>query len=641
VTRFSLGLALVTAVLSVGCHRKVQQHARRWRWENPVPQGNRLSSTCVDRAGRAYAVGHFGAILTRNSGEPWRSVVVSTRAHLSAVTCSLLGVFVAGSQGTLLRSTDRGVSWLRLSTHTQNDLFSVASTDDLVLAGGASGTLLQTHDGEHWNTVSSHPDGDVFGLWITGTLALAVGRAGALYRSENAGIRWERVETGTQHSLSAVWASAPDDAYAVGSGGTILVSSNRGAQWTILPRTVDEDLYAVTGRGRHDVYISGAAGLLLHARDGVQFVREGSALTDDIYSVASNGDGMVAVGVRGSMTERGANGSWRAVIGGHRGSFHSVWRSSRGRACAVGQGGAIFCRDAMDDVNGWSRIASGMAVNLAAIDGDESQTLMVVGDQGTSLRSTDEGRTWALTTVPDDTTLAGVWLGTRGLGVIVGRGGHIRQSRDGGAHWQQVTSGVTEGFMGVWGRDDGNVWACGMRGTIVHSSDGGTTWETQSSGFTGDLFALWGNPQEVYATGREGTVLHTYDGTHWQHTDTGVHETLVSVTGHGTNVWAVGLSGKLVRSQDHGAHWRQEDIGTGDDLNGIVASSDGIVTAVGYWGTILTRRLKSNFEPYGHANTVDKVSAARRASAALNDGRRNAATVAVTGPLPARLIPSA
>jgi photosystem II stability/assembly factor-like uncharacterized protein len=583
-------MALVTAMMSVGCHRKAHHYTRRWRWENPVPQGNRLSATCVDRGGRAYAVGYFGTILTRNAGEPWRAVVSNTRSHLSAVTCSSMGVFAVGSHGTLLRSTDRGGSWLRVNAHTQNDLFAVTSTDHLVLAGGASGTLLQTHDGEHWTTHTSHPDGDVFGLWTDGSLTLAVGRAGALYRSETAGAQWERVETGTQHSLSAVWASAPDDAYAVGSGGTILVSNNRGAQWTILPRTVDEDLYAVTGRGRRDVYISGSTGLLLHARDGVQFVREGSSLTDDIYALTNDGEAMVAVGVRGSITERGANGSWRAVIGGHRGSFHSVWRSSKGRACAVGQGGAIFCRDAMDDVNGWSRIASGMSVNLAAIDGDESQTLMVVGDQGTSLRSTDEGRTWALTTVPDDTTLSGVWLGRRGLGVIVGRGGHIRRSTDGGAHWQLVTSGITEGFMGVWGRDDGNVWACGMRGTLLHSPDGGATWEPQTSGFTGDLFGLWGNDHEVYATGREGTVVHTSDGTHWQHVDTGVRETLVSVTGYGPHVWAVGLSGRLVRSQDHGAHWRQEDIGTGDDLNGIVASSDGIVTAVGYWGTILTRR---------------------------------------------------
>jgi photosystem II stability/assembly factor-like uncharacterized protein len=129
-----------------------------------------------------------------------------------------------------------------------------------------------------------------------------------------------------------------------------------------------------------------------------------------------------------------------------------------------------------------------------------------------------------------------------------------------------------------------------MRGVLLHTSDGGVHWERTASGITGDLFALWGDDDEVYAAGREGTVLRSTDGVRWQRVDAHVPETLVSLAGHGASVWAVGLAGRVVQSRDHGAHWRTLAVGTGDDLTAIAASGDGRLSVVGYWGTVFAYR---------------------------------------------------
>ena len=107
---------------------------------------------------------------------------------------------------------------------------------------------------------------------------------------------------------------------------------------------------------------------------------------------------------------------------------------------------------------------------------------------------------------------------------------------------------------------------------------------------TADLFALWGDADEVYAVGRSGAAIRSTDGVHWTRIDAGVSETLVSVAGAGSDVWAVGLAGRVVHSRDHGAHWRSLAMGTGDDLTAVAASPDGRATVVGYWGTILGYR---------------------------------------------------
>jgi hypothetical protein len=61
------------------------------------------------------------------------------------------------------------------------------------------------------------------------------------------------------------------------------------------------------------------------------------------------------------------------------------------------------------------------------------------------------------------------------------------------------------------------LWRLGPAGRIEHSTDQGQTWQPQSSGVTADLFAGVAPSETVaWAVGRDGIILRTEDGEHWQ-----------------------------------------------------------------------------------------------------------------------------
>jgi photosystem II stability/assembly factor-like uncharacterized protein len=116
-----------------------------------------------------------------------------------------------------------------------------------------------------------------------GSHAVAVGDAGVMARSDNGGLSWERVDTGTDANLNAAWITGAGDilavgdagtavrvdasgvevtqpgaytlravhidasghAIAAGDGGEVLLSDDAGASWTISDATVDGTVLAL------------------------------------------------------------------------------------------------------------------------------------------------------------------------------------------------------------------------------------------------------------------------------------------------------------------------------------------------------------------------------------------------------------
>jgi hypothetical protein len=99
-----------------------------------------------------YVVGAAGTILkSSDAGLTWSAKPSGTTATLRAVSISKASsdhVIAAGLGGTVLRSTDAGESWCLLDAGTTNDLFGAEAVNDTeYLVGGAQGLLLRTTNG--------------------------------------------------------------------------------------------------------------------------------------------------------------------------------------------------------------------------------------------------------------------------------------------------------------------------------------------------------------------------------------------------------------------------------------------------------------------------------------------------------------
>jgi photosystem II stability/assembly factor-like uncharacterized protein len=145
-----------------------------------------------------------------------------------------------GSNGTIRRSTDGGVTWSNIASGTTRALMSVSFTDSntvYAVGQGAAGTLKSTDGGLTWSNVGTGvPEIRLYGVAaVDPTTAVAVGDNGTMLRTTSGGAGWSVVSTGTSQMLTSVSADSSGFLVAVGGSGTVLVSTDRGATWTSVP----------------------------------------------------------------------------------------------------------------------------------------------------------------------------------------------------------------------------------------------------------------------------------------------------------------------------------------------------------------------------------------------------------------------
>jgi len=106
----------------------VQLNAQ-WFWQNPLPQGNKLSSVFFVDNTDGWAVGNTGIILnTSDGGNNWVLQLSGTKEQLLSV-CFIdkyTGWAVGGNyQGVILKTTNGGQNWflLKSSNEAYNSVF--------------------------------------------------------------------------------------------------------------------------------------------------------------------------------------------------------------------------------------------------------------------------------------------------------------------------------------------------------------------------------------------------------------------------------------------------------------------------------------------------------------------------------------
>ena len=119
-------------------------------------------------------------------------------------------------------------------------------------------------------------------------------------------------------------------------------------------------------------------------------------------------------------------------------------------------------------------VSRSLLLDGTAVDG----TMVVVGERGHVLVSTDNGGTWKQADVPSRATLTGVFFHDQHLGWAVGHDQVILKTHDGGRSWKQVYSSpeADRPLLDVWFADSLKGFAIGAYGLLLKTTDGGNTW---------------------------------------------------------------------------------------------------------------------------------------------------------------------
>ncbi len=222
--------------------------------QGEVPTRAPLTSVFFIDARRGWAAGHDGTVIaTTDGGKTWQ-VLREVRGQDQV----LMGIWFAdaerglavGQFGLALETRDGGKTWnerqLVDGEAGERHLLSIVpGRDGLLLVAAEAGTVLRSTDaGLTWRAVQTDNKGS---FWAGAQLAdgslLLGGMRGHLYRSTDLGEHWTHLNSGTQQSLTGI-AQRPDGTVrAVGLAGTTLLSKDGGQTFQTIVRP---DRLAVT-----------------------------------------------------------------------------------------------------------------------------------------------------------------------------------------------------------------------------------------------------------------------------------------------------------------------------------------------------------------------------------------------------------
>ncbi len=251
------------------------------------------------RGGSAWAVGYWGSVLrSTDAGVTWSSARTPTTRTLFAVSfADESNGWAVGARGAITRSTDGGASWLIQSASWRDatgaelpldfHLFDVSAIGPSeAWAVGDYGAVIHTRDGERWEQVTVPPE-----VFTDGNTP-------------------ERI-------WNAVHFADARRGWIAGEFGSVLRTEDGGVTW-LGPaelRGVDAELY-LYGISRQDgaLAVSGLAGRVLVSEDGgASFESRSIDTSAGLFSVELRASRAVAVGDRGVVyVSADAGRSWRS-----------------------------------------------------------------------------------------------------------------------------------------------------------------------------------------------------------------------------------------------------------------------------------------------------------------------------------------
>lgn len=535
-----------------------------------------------------WTVGMNGTILkTTNGGVTWIAQPSGTTLWLYSVAfVDAQTGWIVGMNGTILKTTNGGATWIAQSSGTNRRLGSVTFID--AQTGWAVGDwiILKTTDGGITWTAQASAYQFYSVVFVDARTGWAVGAGGTVVKTSDGGKTWESQSSGATSYLWSVVFLDAETGWAVGRGGTIIKTTDGGATWISQSSGTASELWSVAFVDAKNGWAVGEKGTILRTADGgVTWITQTSGTSWGLFAVAFADARTGWVLGAWTILKTGDSGTTWTYSSGTE--LHSVTFVDARTGWAVGNAGTVL--KTTDGGDSWISQFSGAAwQHLYSIAFVDAQTGLAVGYGGTILKTSNGGTTWTVQSSGTGNTLLSIALADAQTGWIVGDLGTILKTTDGGATWIVQASGTTSALRSVVFVDAQNGWAAAGDGTIHRTTDGGADWTSQSSGaYLSSLTFV--DTHTGWAVGSYGTIMKTSNGgAKWTFQPSGTNATLNSVVFVDAQVgWIVGGNGTILRTTDGGTSWTPQSSGTTADLGCVDFLDPQIGWAVGGNGTIL------------------------------------------------------
>jgi photosystem II stability/assembly factor-like uncharacterized protein len=537
-------------------------------------------------------------LLTTDAGISWLPSEDLTNQQLFGIYLTSPDTVIAvGGSGVIVRSTNSGALWSLQQVPGLPKLNRVRFFDRSVgLAVGTGGTILKSTDGGiSWISISSPTTLELSGLALAGNTATAVGNGGAILRSTDRGDTWQAQSSGVAEFLNDVSFADALHGGAV-TASTILRTTDGGALWTSQPSLNFGSQFTIVYADTLHAFIGGdwvsggspsrksTDGGLTWSPGGILNFLVASWFVDSLNGFMISHDNQSLY----VTTDRGATWIQRWISNILATNYYAVVCLDTSAALAAGTGGTII--RTTDAGSTWLPVTSGTPSTLYGLAFPSVSTGFAVGDNGAILRSVNGGTSWSIQSSGTPRHLRAVAFANLVDGVAAGDSGTLLRTTNGGSTWLPIATGRTESFLSVAHPTPSKIVVAGL-GLVITSNDAGATW-TFSIGdnerYTSVAFADTLHGLVLANLSPWSRVWRTTDGgAVWTPTDVPDMQLNGIAFPDTLNGFAIGASGRCVRSANGGATWMSAPSGTAVGLHGIAFADSLHGFAVGDAQTIL------------------------------------------------------
>lgn len=237
-------------------------------------------------------VGQQGTILrTTDGGITWNSQYSTTLHSLTSVYFSDVNNGIAvGASGTVLKTEDGGETWVNQNSGFVFNFITALSfaNSNVGVAVGEDGLIIKTTDGgENWFQQYSEITNWFYGVsFVNENVGTAVSFGGGIVRTTNGGATWVRQNSGTTEDLVGVFFTNVDHGTAVGYKGTILRTTDGGQTWNKQNGGTSNWLRGIYFTDVNNGIVAGENGIILQTTNGGEtWVKQNSGTTSSLVGV--------------------------------------------------------------------------------------------------------------------------------------------------------------------------------------------------------------------------------------------------------------------------------------------------------------------------------------------------------------------
>ncbi|HJY63264.1 MAG TPA: YCF48-related protein [Ignavibacteria bacterium] len=581
------------------------QLADNWDWMNPKPQGNTINAIDFVNDNLGFAVGEYGTILkTTNGGVTWQKQNSGTSTQFISLDFVDQNTGYAGGTNQMLKkTTNGGQSW-----------------QDLTLPTAANYYVMDIK-------FISAPVGYVLGFFLD---------ANKIWKTTDGGATWEtQLPSGTNYLVNLYFLNE-NSGFASGGAlvGEISRTTNGGASWQLV-QNIDYEVKSITFINLSTGYAGCVDGRMYKSVNGGNTWSScWSNASIDVKSVsfidANTGFGFGTGSVFVKTTNGGTNWYELPISVGSIRQYYDAEITPNGTIHAAGTYGAMI-----RSTNSGSTFQSAPIVTegyLADIEFINNTTgYAVTGfSYGDILKTTNSGSTWVSQLPSSTTPIYGISFTNAETGYLAGSI-KLYKTTNGGTNWTAVyTSTTNEIFADIFFTDINTGYAVGSYGRLLKTTNAGADWsasvisvpgtllgsvffvnsntgfvvgDNNSTSRTTDAGASW-NTMTVasglvnynnifftdantgYIASNSGVYKTTTGGNSWFHTGTpgGGYS---KVQFRGNFGYAIAGDGKIIKSTNAGASWIVQPTVTNNPLYALYFNSDNFVYAGGLLGTMI------------------------------------------------------